>query len=146
MRLSPILPFGTLAFALVGSTLLTAQQPPPTTLPATATQAPAGARGGGRGTAIKSPDIAADGRVTFRLRAPNAKEVAVALGQTRLPMQRDEQGVWSATTEVLAPDYYTYALVVDGTSLNDPANRRVQTSYNNFQSMFVVPGPHPWLP
>jgi enterochelin esterase family protein len=54
--------------------------------------------------------------------------------------------VWSVTTDVLAPDYYTYSLVVDGTSINDPANRQVQTSYAGFQSMFVVPGPEPWLP
>jgi enterochelin esterase family protein len=61
-------------------------------------------------------------------------------------MQKDEQGVWSATTDVLAPDYYTYSIVVDGTTINDPANRQVQTSYNSFQSMFVVPGSQPWLP
>jgi enterochelin esterase family protein len=137
-----------IAFAPTAS--LTAQQPAPATPPATAPAGPpaaGGPRGGGRGAPpVKSPEVGADGRVTFRLRAPNAKEVAVALGGNRLPMQKDEQGVWSATSEVLAPDYYTYALVVDGTSLNDPANRRVQTSYNNFQSMFVVPGPHPWLP
>ena len=41
---------------------------------------------------------------------------------------------------------YTYSLVVDGTSINDPNNRLVQTSFNGFQSMFVVPGPDPWLP
>ena len=84
--------------------------------------------------------------MTFRLRAPNAKEVAVALAGNRLPMQKDEQGVWSATTDALAPDYYTYSLVVDGTTVNDPANRQVQTSFGSFQSMFAVPGPDPWLP
>ena len=101
----------------------------------------AGPRGGGRGAPpVKSPEMAADGRVTFRLRAPNAKEVAVAMGGNRLAMQKDEQGVWTVTSDVLAPDYYTYALVVDGTSINDPANRLVQTSFAGFQSMFVVPG------
>ena len=30
--------------------------------------------------------------------------------------------------------------------MNDPANRQVQTSFGSFQSMFVVPGPKPWLP
>ena len=30
--------------------------------------------------------------------------------------------------------------------MNDPANRQVQTSFGSFQSMFVVPGPQPWLP
>src|SRR6478735_2641162 len=77
-----------------------AQQP--AAPPAAAAPAAAG-RGGGRvATPIKSPEIAADGRVTFRMRAPAASEVAVVLGQTRLPMQKDPQGVWSATSDVLA--------------------------------------------
>jgi enterochelin esterase-like enzyme len=146
MHLRNILPYATLTLALAASPLLSAQQPPPTSPPGTAAQAPAGARGGGRGTPIKSPEIAADGHVTFRLRAPNAKEVVVAFGQTRLPMQRDQQGVWSATSDVLAPNYYTYSFVVDGTSVNDPANRQVETSFGNARSMFVVPCPDLWLP
>ena len=68
------------------------------------------------------------------------------MGQTRLPMQKDEQGVWSVTSDVLKPDYYAYSLVVDGTNVNDPANRQFQTGYGTAQSMFVVPGPQPWLP
>jgi enterochelin esterase family protein len=84
--------------------------------------------------------------VTFRLRAPNAKEVAVSFGGNTRPMQRDDQGVWSVTTEPLAPNFYTYSLVVDGTPLNDPGNRQVQTSWNGHQSMFVVPGTDPWFP
>ena len=133
-----------LAFVLFSPLLLAAQQatPPPGAAPP---QAPAG-RGGGRGAAIKSPEIAADGRVTFRLRAPNAKEVTVSVGQTRLPMQKDEQGVWSATSDVLAPNYYTYSFVIDGTTVNDSANRQVETSFGSARSMFVIPGPEPWLP
>jgi enterochelin esterase family protein len=95
---------------------------------------------------VKSPEVGADGRVTFRLRAPNAKEVIVSMGQTRLPMTKDEQGVWSATSDVLKPDYYTYSLSVDGSTMNDPNNRQVQTSFGSFNSMFVVPGPETWLP
>ena len=135
-----------LAATLVSSSLLTAQQPPATPPAGAAAPAPAG-RGGGRGAPpIKSPEVAADGRVTFRLRAPNAKEVAVAVSGTRLPMQKDDQGVWSVTSDVLKPDYYSYSLAVDGTTVNDPANRQFQTSFGAAQSMFVVPGPHPWLP
>jgi len=95
---------------------------------------------------VKSPEVAADGRVTFRLRAPNAREVAVSMGGKRLPMQKDEQGVWSLTSDPMTPDIYTYSLVVDDASMNDPADRQVQTSFGSFQSMFVVPGPKPWLP
>jgi enterochelin esterase family protein len=46
----------------------------------------------------------------------------------------------------MTPDIYTYSLVVDGASINDPANRQVQTSFGSFQSLFVVPGPALWLP
>jgi enterochelin esterase family protein len=90
--------------------------------------------------------VGADGSVTFRLRAPNAKEVSVSVGGNSLPMQRDEQGVWSVTSAAFSPGLYTYSLVLDGTTLNDPNNRQVQTSFNGFQSMFVVPGAEPWLP
>ena len=132
-----------------GWTALDAMQAPPAGPP----QAPpAGAvppgpgRGGGRGPAVKSPEVAADGRVTFRLRAPAAKEVLVNVGGKRLPLEKNDQGIWTATSDVLAPDYYTYSLIVDGTTINDPANRQMQTSFGSYQSMFVVPGPQPWLP
>jgi len=47
---------------------------------------------------------------------------------------------------VLAPNYYTYSFVVDGTTVNDSANRRVETSFGSSRSMFVISGPEPWLP
>src|SRR5688572_3638051 len=119
--------------ALVGlwpSAQLTAQQPAPATAPqppAPGAPPAAGPRGGRRGAPpVKSPEVAADGRVTFRLRAPNAREVAVALGGNRLAMQKDEQGLWTATTEVLAPNHYPYALVVDGASINGTTTRQLQ--------------------
>ena len=141
--------FSMLAFVAASAPFLYAQQPTPTPAapPTTASPAPAGPRGGGRGVPpIKSPQIAADGRVTFRLRAPNAKEAAVAIGSTRLPMQRDEQGVWTAASDALTPDYYAYSFIVDGTTINDPVNRQLQTSFGSAQSMFVIPGSQPWLP
>jgi enterochelin esterase family protein len=101
----------------------------------------------GRGPTVRSPEVSADGKVTFRLRAPNAKEVAVTgIGQ-RLPMQKDDQGIWSATTDVLQPDLYTYAFSVDGATVNDPANPLSKTSYATAgQSMVRVSGAAPWNP
>ncbi|MEO7274224.1 MAG: alpha/beta hydrolase-fold protein [Vicinamibacterales bacterium] len=140
--------FLVLAAGYAGLSPLSAQQPPVAPPPAgAAAPAPPAGRGGGRGAPpIRSPEIAADGRVTFRLRAPNANEAVVVLGQTRLPMQKDAQGVWSATSDVLTPDYYGYAFAIDGTSVNDPANRQFQTGFGTAQSMFVMPGAQPWLP
>ncbi|SPE37560.1 putative esterase [Candidatus Sulfopaludibacter sp. SbA6] len=102
----------------------------------------------GRGTpAPKSPEVWADGKVTVRLRAPNAKEVFVTgLGQ-RLAMQKDDQGVWSATTDALKPDLYTYSFSVDGATFNDPGNPLFKTSFGSAgQSMVNVPGPAVWEP
>lgn len=95
---------------------------------------------------VKSPEVGMDQRVTFRLRAPNAREVAVSVGGRKLPMQKDEQGLWSVTSDPMKPDIYTYSLIVDGASMNDPSNRQVQTSFTGFDSMFMVPGPAAWLP
>src|SRR5829696_7130945 len=139
-----------LLFVVFAAVPLFAWQQPPVIAPrAGAPAAPpqAPGRGGGRGApAVRSPEVAADGRVTFRLRAATAQTVAVTMAGKRLDMQKDEQGVWSVTTEPLAPDYYTYSLVIDGNSINDPGNRTVQTGFGNFQSMLVVPGPLPWQP
>ena len=93
MRLSPVVLL--LVFVSIVAPAIATAQPP----------------GGGRGGQIRSPEIAADGTVTFRLRAPNAKEVIVVGFGQKLPMQKDEQGVWTATTGVLKPDIYTYTLL-----------------------------------
>src|SRR6476469_10211000 len=90
--------------AIACSSLLIAQQPAPgapTASPAAA--APQAGRGGRGAPPVKSPEVATDGRVTFRLRAPNAKEVAVSIGGKQLPMQKDEQGVWSLTSDPMTP-------------------------------------------
>ena len=102
----------------------------------------------GRGPApVRSPEVSADGKVTFRLRAPNAKEVAVTGMGERLAMTKDDQGVWSATTSTLKPDLYTYAFSVDGLNVIDPANGVFKTSYGSAgQSMVRVPGEAPWNP
>ncbi len=89
-----------------------------------------------------SPEVHADGRITFRLRAPNAKEVAVARsGAERLAMARDEQGTWTATTAALAPDIYQYTFNVDGMASLDPMNAWVAPNLLNMSNMVRVPGP-----
>ena len=106
-----------------------------------------GGRGGFGGTAIKSPEISADGRVTVRLRAPNAKEVFLTgIGQ-RVAMQKDDQGVWSATTDPQKPDVYMYQFSVDGMTINAPSNPHLATSYGTGgRSVLTVPGPIAWAP
>jgi len=106
-----------------------------------------GGRGGFGGPAIKSPEISADGKVTVRLRAPNAKEVFVTgLGQ-RTALQKDDSGVWSATSEALKPDVYMYQFAVDGMTVNDPTNPHLATSFGTGgRSVVTVPGAVAWAP
>jgi enterochelin esterase family protein len=95
---------------------------------------------------LRSPEVHSDRRVTFRLRAPNAKAVTVAReGAQPLPMTKDDKGVWSVTTEPLEPDLYGYSFVVDGVGLIDPANALMKPNLLNTQSMVHVPGASlPW--
>ena len=97
---------------------------------------------------VVSPEVHADGTVTFRFRAPNAKEAAVSLeGATKdLPMQKDEDGVWSATSGPLAPDFYGYSFVADGVHLIDPSNPLLKPNILNTTSQVHVTGPAslPW--
>jgi enterochelin esterase-like enzyme len=91
---------------------------------------------------LRSPEVHADNRVTFRFRAPNAKEVLLAReGASRVPMQKDEQGVWSITTDPLEPDFYGYSFVADGVGLIDPSNFLMKPNLLNTQSAVHVPGP-----
>ena len=87
-----------------------------------------------------SPVVHPDRRVTFRFRAPGAKEVLLTREGTRVAMQRDDQGLWSVTTEPLEPDFYGYSFVADGVSLIDPANPLMKPNLLSTQSMVHVPG------
>jgi enterochelin esterase-like enzyme len=92
---------------------------------------------------VVSPEVHADRRVTFRFRGPNDKEVGVALegAGKPLPMMKDEQGVWSVTTEPLAPDYYGYTIIADGVGLVDPSNYAHKPNFLYRASEVHVPGP-----
>jgi enterochelin esterase family protein len=93
------------------------------------------------------PEVHADGTVTFRFRAPNAKEVFLSReGAQKLAMERDESGVWSVTTGALEPDYYGYTYAVDGVGTVDPVNPLFKPNLLSLSSMVHVPGPAgtPW--
>ena len=95
--------------------------------------------------AVVSPQILPDHRVVFRLRAPKASEVTIAgdfwLEQGRTEkLVKDDQGIWSLTTEPLPPDYYSYYFTVDGIRIPDPANGLIKPGIRTTQSAFSVPG------
>jgi enterochelin esterase-like enzyme len=93
------------------------------------------------------PEVHSDSRVTFRFRAPNAKEVKLALeGAEPQDMQKDEQGAWTITTPPLAPDYYGYSFIANSVRLIDPSNPLLTPNLLSTSSAVHVPGPLslPW--
>ena len=92
---------------------------------------------------LASPEVLADGRVTFRLRAANAREVLLNLsGSDRVALARDNGGIWSITTKALEPDVYPYSFLVDGQSFVDPSNPDGKPSLRTAgQSLVRVAGP-----
>jgi enterochelin esterase-like enzyme len=116
-----------------------------------------GRRGGGAGveasvvTAARSPEVNANGTITFRLPAPNAKTVRVftdfpklgdvpANGSAGFDMSKDENGIWSYTSPKLAPSYYQYWFVMDGFTFPDPQNTFVRPASGVYKSIVALPG------
>jgi enterochelin esterase-like enzyme len=101
---------------------------------------------------IVSPEVAADGKVTFRLYAPQAHEVAVAGEWTRpqappntpQKLSKDAHGVWSVTLGPLDPSIYIYVFQVDGMTITDPVNPSIKLRARTSASMVEVPGGAPW--
>src|SRR2546423_707459 len=72
------------------------------------------------------PRIHADLRVTFQLKAPDAKKVQLqpggadnGLGKGPIDMVRGDGGVWTVTTPPAVPGFHYYWLLVDGVAVND---------------------------
>jgi enterochelin esterase-like enzyme len=100
-------------------------------------------------------EVLEDLHVSFRLCAPDAHAVAVALPDVGdvapvelaplvpavLPLTRDASGLWSATTPwPLPPDTYRYSFRVDGVSLPDPAGTTFVELKAGMASTFEVAG------
>jgi enterochelin esterase family protein len=97
--------------------------------------------------AIVSPEVLPDKRVTFRLLAPDAKQVRLRWeGFEKADLQKDEKGVWSFTSQPVEPDYYAYVFEVDGCQVVDPNNWLFKHTLLTTESQLHVPGPAslPW--
>jgi len=80
---------------------------------------------------LNSPDVREDGTVTFRLKAPEAKDVRLTgvsiltalgkLGQT-IPFIKGNDSIWTLTVGPIKPDIYIYYFNVDGVQIADPSN------------------------
>jgi len=91
-----------------------------------------------------SPEILPDGKVIFRLLAPDAGEVLLNgdwEGGVGVPMARDLKGVWSATVGPLPPELWGYTFSVDGVRTIDPRNANAKRDGARYDSLFLIPGP-----
>jgi enterochelin esterase-like enzyme len=112
---------------------------------------PPGPGGGLAGAAANRPPppvpgvtlLSAD-RVEFKLRAPEAKSVTVALQDYPAyggAMTKDGSGVWSFTTPKLPPMPYRYQFNVDGVTVMDQTNVDYSLAQTGAQAMFEIKGP-----
>ena len=69
---------------------------------------------------IISPEFGGN-NVTFRLKAPEAKQVTLIteLQAEPIAMQKDADGIWSVTLQDATTDAFTYYFCVDGTPTAD---------------------------
>ena len=102
----------------------------------------------------KSTEVLADGRVTFRVCAPEATTALVTStdyapaipmgfggGPPGLEMAKDTSGLWSATTSVpIAPGTYRYNFRVNGARVPDPQATRFSHERVGTNSILEVPG------
>jgi enterochelin esterase family protein len=150
MNYLPIL-FSRVAIVTFSLVTLVSAQTPSVSAPA------AGGRSRGPGveasvvTTARSPEVNANGTITFRLQAPNAKAVRIVTdfpklgdvpvnGSAGFDMTKDDKGVWSYTSPKLAPSYYQYWFVVDGFSTPDPQNTFVRPASGVYKSVVALPG------
>jgi len=94
---------------------------------------------------LVSPEVHSDGRVTFRLNAPNAKRVGVNVQfvQGLRLMTRSKTGVWSVTLGPAEPEIYEYNFVVDGLQIVDPANSWLKVWVRTAKNLVEVSGKEP---
>jgi enterochelin esterase family protein len=100
-------------------------------------------------TALASPEVHGDRRVTFRFRAPEATTVQltgeITQGKGPQPMSKDAEGVWTIITAPLPPEIWSYNFRVQGVDVTDPSNPAIKpTPPGQAMSSFVeVPGDRP---
>jgi enterochelin esterase-like enzyme len=97
---------------------------------------------------LRSTVVQSDRSVTFSYRDAAATSVSLVLEGVAMPspMQKDESGVWTYTTQPLAPEIYGYHFESDGNRRLDPANPHVTLNLAAISNLVTVPGetPQPW--
>jgi enterochelin esterase-like enzyme len=115
--------------------------------PAVAQPRAGAAKAGRRPVLVRSPQILADRRVTFQIRAPKATEVVVA-GQWpngRAAMTKDANELWSVTAGPIPAGVWEYSFQVDGVQMIDPGNPAIKPMREPRTSILHIPGEPPLL-
>lgn len=93
---------------------------------------------------VVSPEVRSDRRIVFRLRAPEITAARVIGGDIpgigRGEMSKDDDGVWSLTTDPVPAGAYRYVFEVGGVRGTDGRNPATSESNNTTWSLVVVPG------
>lgn len=105
---------------------------------------------------IISPDIHEDHSVTFRMKAPDAQKVQVTgdflpkqtidtpYGKYDGPgvadLTKNADGLWEYTSDVLAPELYSYTFLVDNLQVNDPSNVYMIRDVGTVTNVFLIEG------
>ena len=88
--------------------------------------------------------VNADRSVTYRFFAPTAKSVSVVVGgpspDAIHPMVKDNNGVWSWHSPVMAPNLYEYFFNIDGVRSIDTGTAMPKPQRQVNSSMILVPG------
>ena len=96
---------------------------------------------------VTSPIVSPDRRVTFRLAAPNAREVVLTgeFMHGSQPSQMDANGLWSITIGPIEPEIYHYNFTIDGVRTIDPGNPDLKTgsTSSTISSILEVRGDAP---
>jgi enterochelin esterase-like enzyme len=86
------------------------------------------------------PRIEADSRVTFRFNAPDAQKVQVSIANIPFDMEKDDDGVWTFTSEPQDLGYHNYWMIVDNAITLDPATNAF-IGYSHMCNGFEIPDP-----
>ena len=94
---------------------------------------------------VAYPAVNSDHTVTFHLAAPKATTVTLTGDwQTdAIPLEKADDGTWSATVGPLAPAIYIYSFTVDDIALPDPVNPRIKLRDRGSASLVEVPADPP---
>ena len=95
------------------------------------------------------PEVNAEGRVTFSVKMPQARQVHLFSwelrpffdGESSFPMTLEADSVWRFTIGPLPPGVYDYWFDLDKLRVTDPMGRNVFGQRQGARDFFEIPGP-----